>query len=109
MELKLSKKVPPSFYGLDWIQAALDRMSMSYYRHHGKTTHFDNHGPLAHALQRIKWYKKTRNQEWLVDAINFLVRELQMPSLSRAHWDKSAPHPEKSLWKASGKGRGDGN
>ncbi len=105
--LKFSKKVPLTFYGLEYIQAALDRAAMSYYRHHGSTSHFDAHTPIQHARQRMKWFTKTGNKEWLVDAINFLLRELQVSQHPKLHWDKAAQHPEDSLWKRSGKGRGD--
>lgn len=103
-ELKFPKNVPITHYGLDWIQAAINRAAVAYHRHGGKTAHFRGKGmsALDHALQRAKWYRKTGNQEWLVDTLNFIIRELQIPSHPKVHWNKTARHPEASIWRKTG-------
>lgn len=80
----------PDFFGedvQDWLQKAFNRTGVSYHKYGPLAENFpDNRTGIDQVKQRVALYEETGNLEWVVDALNYCLIELLLPSHPDAHF-----------------------
>jgi hypothetical protein len=93
MEIRLlwPDDVPRSEFSQQFLQGMLDRMAMSYSTYGKVKDAFpDKVDAIDSSKRRVTKYTQTKNQEWLMDAANFIMIEFMCPSIEGAHFEPTS-------------------
>lgn len=98
--IALPPNVPETEFSRPFAQGMADRMAMSYFKYGAVAEAYPKRvNAIASLRQRLDWYERTGNTEYLMDAANFAMIEFMHPRHPDAHFkaEDSARSPGR-MW-----------